>query len=303
MRDYVVSSNIIVMKFQTILFHACHATGANKSEGGCRRILFPFLKTPNMSFQKRKMFESQLCKETVQMEFRFQKVVSALIDTLKARRITPCDLMCKLVAVQTPQELRTVDKPKLFRECYNAIMNSKNMAFAFSTISKYYSFFNYGIVEHIICEFGIDKACLNEYKKELEEFCKRRVSECPFNSFGMEATGDSRLVFVLDSNFATYTVKSLIELQCELCKILRVAPHELRVVAVSDECVKVAFAFPSRLVEITFPLSSDQQKLLLSQDVENVLCNDKVVFARYVQGFLEGSKRYSLLKPLPKIGE
>ena len=281
------------------MFHA----GTNESEGVCRRILFPFLKTPKISFLERKIFESQLCDETMQIEFRFQKVVSAMIEDLEARCITPCDLLCKLVAVQTPQELRTVDNPELFRECYKDVENAKSMASAFIPISKYYSFFNYGIVEHIICEFDIDKACLDEYKKKLEEFCKRRVGECPFNSLGVQSTGDSRLVFVLDCNFATYTLKSLIDFQRKMCEILRVAPHKLRVVEVSDECVKVVFAFPSCLVEVTFPLSSDQQKLLLGQDVQNVLCNDEVVFARYVQGFLEGSKHYSLLKPLPKIGE
>ena len=257
-----------------------------------------------MSGNDRRLLEGRLKRETQLMESRFQKVITSTMQALEAQGCTPNELMRRILAVQTSEELVTENKPKPFMDCHIEIANARNLDFAFLSISRYFSFFNYGIIEHIICEFGFDKACLNEYKEKFKEFCLRRVSECPINALGTQVKGDVPVVFVLDRSFKNYTLNALTLFQSDICKILDVTTFELRFLNAYDECVKLVFTFPSCLVGKVFPLSIDKQKLLMIHDVQKVMCNNEVVFARYLHEFLETRKQYSLLKSsLPKIGE
>ena len=269
-----------------------------------KRPQFPYLKTPGMSGNDRRLLEGRLKLETLLMESHFQKVVTSTVQALEAQGCTPNELIRRMLAVQTSEELVTENKPKPFMDCHIEIANALDLDSAFLSIRRYFSFFNYGIIEHIICEFGFDKACLNEYKEKFKEFCLRRVSECPINALGTQVKGDVPVVFVLDHSFENYTLNALTLFQCEICKIFDVTTFELRILNACDECVKLVFTFPSCLVGKVFPLSIDKQKLLLIHDVQKVMCNNEVVFERYVHEFLETRKQYSLLKSsLPKMGE
>ena len=73
----------------------------------------------------------------------------------------------------------------------------------FYILDKYYSFYNYGIIEKIIGWFGTpeDKERLQIYTENFKRFCKRRTFECPPDIFGPIDKGKTNLVIKVEESW------------------------------------------------------------------------------------------------------
>ena len=144
-------------------------------------------------------------------------------------------------------------------------------------IRDYLSFFNYRVIKHIVDGLGTeqDRAKLQNYEKEFNEYSKRRVYECP-PQYGCKSNADHvDLVLKVDSVYEEFTVKELKKFECRLSQIFCVTPQSvLRLCRVEEGCLKLIFQVPSFVQEKIFPLSREQERALAAEGVIRLTCGD-----------------------------
>ena len=145
----------------------------------------------------------------------------------------------------------------------------------FLVLNEYFSFFNYQLLQHIIKSLGTeeDKAGLQRYKEDFNQYAKRRVFEC-LPEFGPISDADHADIFVkLDSQYDNYTVAQIEGFRHKLSEILRVSFQGiLRLCRVDKGCVQLMFQVPSFVQREIFPLSREQEKALLAVGVIMLRC-------------------------------
>ena len=96
-------------------------------------------------------------------------------------------------------------------------------------IKDYFSFFNYHVIEHIVDKLGTDqnKDDLHNYKKDFDEYSKRRVYECPTVYEPTSSTDHADLVLKLDSMYEKFTVKELRKFEYRLSRTFFVTPQSV----------------------------------------------------------------------------
>ena len=131
------------------------------------------------------------------------------------------------------------------------------------------------IIEHIIKELGTekDKAGLQSYKEEFNQYAKRRIFECQ-PEFGPVSDADHADIFVkLDSQYDNYTVVEIMGFRQKLCEILRVSSQGiLHLCRVDKGCLQLMFQVPSFVHHEIFPLSRKQEKALSAVGVIMLRC-------------------------------
>ena len=144
-------------------------------------------------------------------------------------------------------------------------------------IKDYFSFFNYHVIEHIVEGLGTDqdKVELQNYKKEFDEYSKRRVYECPPVYGPKSDANHADLVLKLDSVYEKFTVKELKKFEYRLSRIFCVSPQSvLRLWRVEEGCLQLIFQVPSFVQKEIFPLSSEQESALAAEGVIRLTCGD-----------------------------
>ena len=139
------------------------------------------------------------------------------------------------------------------------------------------SFFNYHILEHIITVLGTeeDKENLQRYKKQFDDYAKRRIYEC-LPQFGPVSENGYVDVFVkVDLQYERYTVAEVEIFRCELSKILNIS-HQgvLRLCRVEKGCFQLTFQVPIFVQQAIFPLTTKQEMALAENGVIRLVCGE-----------------------------
>ena len=167
-------------------------------------------------------------------------------------------------------------KPAL-QTFFQELRNAKSVEDVLYIIRNCISFFNYHVIEHIVNELGTDqdKANLQNYEREFDEYSKRRVYECP-PVYGPKSDADHiDLVVKVDSVYEEFTVKELKKFQYRLSRIFCVTPQSvLRLCKVEEGCLQLIFQIPSFVQQEIFPLSSEQGRALAAEGVIRLACGD-----------------------------
>ena len=144
----------------------------------------------------------------------------------------------------------------------DASFEGSSLSKVFVKLSKYVSFFDFGIIKLLTYNFGSNtlKKKLKKYKRRLREFCERRVCECPSNVFGDAEKGEKVYVIKIDKSMYTLTVEQLQKLCYEINKILG---HKLlRLLRVDEGCVRLTFrTFENEVFSVTQDQMQDLKKL------------------------------------------
>ena len=79
----------------------------------------------------------------------------------------------------------------LLQTFFQDLQNAESIEDVLWVIKDYFSFFNYRVIEHIVDGLGTDqdRVELQNYKKDFDEYSKRRIYECP-PVFGPMSHGD-----------------------------------------------------------------------------------------------------------------
>ena len=162
-------------------------------------------------------------------------------------------------------------KDKGFEE---VMYNCKNLPEVFRHLSNFVSFFDFDLVKLLTHHFGSPdmKKKLKKYKIKFQNYSKRRVCECPKDSFGEVEKTDKIYKIKTDKILETFTLEELDKLQHKIRKILG---HKLiRLLKVEDGCIELTF----RVFNCDdFCISEDQEQALNDLDVLSVTCQNKVV--------------------------
>ena len=143
-------------------------------------------------------------------------------------------------------------------------------------IRDYVSFFNYHVIEHIVDGLGTDqdKAELQNYKKEFDQYSKRRVYECPPDYGSKSSVGHVDLVLKVDSVYEEFTVKELKKFHYRLSKLLHISQSVLRLCQVEEGCLQIIFQVPTFVQQKIYPLSSEQKNALVAEGVIRLTCGN-----------------------------
>ena len=206
---------------------------------------------------------------------RFQKLVSATIESLISQKASPDNLVSRLMTLGAFKAVFKEPQVPLFQFCFERLEAADTIPKVFLVLKDYFSFFNYHIIEHIIEELGTeeDKTRLQGYKEYFNWYAKRRIFEC-LPEFGPVSDADHADIFVkVDSQYDNYTVAE-IEVFChKLGGILRVSSQGiLRLCRVEEGCFQLTFQVPLFVQKGIFPLSREQKQTLEAEGVIKLTC-------------------------------
>ena len=206
---------------------------------------------------------------------RFQELVSAAIKSFESRCITVDDIVSALMTLGAFKPV--IKEPQLpaLRHCLGELKAARSIENAFMVLKDYFSFFNYHIIEHIIKQLGTkeDKAELQKYKNDFNQYAKRRIFECPPELGAVIDDGNVDLFVKVDSKYDNCTVEEINKFCHKLSEILCVSTQGiLRLCRVEKGCVQLMLQVPTFIQQEIFPLSREQEKDLMAVGVIRLRC-------------------------------
>ena len=219
----------------------------------------------------RLQFESQ------KIIMRFQELLSATVKSLIRRNVSQDELLIHVMALGAFKPVFKESQVPAFHHCSQKLTAADTIPKVFLILKDYFSFFNYHIIEHIIKELGTeeDKAELQRYKEEFNQYAKRRIFKC-IPQFGPVSDADHADIFVkLDSQYDEYNVTEVKWFCHELSEILHISSQGiLRLCRVDEGCFQLMFQVPAFVQHKIFPLSREQERALTAMGVIRLTCGE-----------------------------
>ena len=241
---------------------------------------FPYLKESGLTPEQQEGLSIRLCVESEDIVRKFWHLHSTIYESLRQRNIPVERLVVHLLSLgafdPVSKGSQKCQKP-VFQTFSEELRTAGSIEDVLLVIEDYLSFFNYHVIEHIVNKLGTDqdKIELQNYKKEFDEYSKRRIYECPPGYGSMSKANHIVLVMKLDSVYEKYTVKELKKFEYRLSRIFCVTPQSvLRLCRVEEGCLQLIFQVPSFVQQEIFPLSSEQERALAAEGVIRLTCGD-----------------------------
>ena len=186
---------------------------------------FPYLDLSKLTHEQQEELGGRLRSESQQIMMEFQELVSATIKSLITRNVPLDKLVSHVMALGAFDPVFKEPQVPVFRFYFNELKAADTIPKVFLVLKDYFSFFNYHIIEYIIealCT-AEDKAKLQKYKEDFNQYAKRRIFECPLE-FGPVSNIDHADIFVImDSQYEGYTVAEIKRFHYKLSEIVRVS--------------------------------------------------------------------------------
>ena len=238
---------------------------------------FSYPNIENLSSQARVALESRLLKDSEIIMSKFGDLIHHTVNSIVSR-VTVKELYVRLKCLEAYEPTRS--PVPLLQDQMDEIERAEDVLSVFCILSKYYSFFNYGIIEKLISWFGTpeDKERLETYTESFKWFCKRRTFECPPDIFGHTIDkGKTDLVVKVEKSWDPTpregcSLENVRRLCNSLADILEVKPETLYLRQINKGCVELLFQVPPFVEEDIFPLSVEQERLLTAVGVTRLTC-------------------------------
>ena len=237
---------------------------------------FPYLKESGLTPEQQEELRIRLCVESEDIAHKFWHLHSRVYESLRERNVPVDRLVAHLLSLSAFDPIyKGSQKPVL--QTFQELRSAGSIENVLFIIRDYFSFFNYRVIEHIVDGLGTDqdRVELQNYKKEFEQYSKRRVYECP-PEYGSKSNADHvDLVVKVDSVYNEFTVEELKKFQYRLSRIFCVTPQSvLRLCRVEEGCLQLIFQIPSFVQQEIFPLSSEQESALAAEGVIRLTCGE-----------------------------
>ena len=208
---------------------------------------------------------------------QFQELVSATMNSFIRQKVPQAVLVSHVMTLGAFKPVFKEPQVPLFQYCFQKLEAAHSIPNVFLILKDYFSFYNYHVIEHIIKELGTeeDKAELQRYKENFNQYAKRRIFEC-LPEFGPVSDADHADVFVkVDLQYENYTVAEIEIFRHKLSEILRVSSQGiLRLCRVEKGCFQFTFQVPSFVQQEIFPLSREQERTLKAKGVMKLTCGE-----------------------------
>ena len=236
---------------------------------------FSYINIGKLSYQARIALESKLLKDSDDIMSKFGDLIHHTVNSIVAC-VSVKELRIRLSSLGAYRPTR--ESVPLLRNQLDEIERAEDVLSVLCILDKYYSFFNYGIIEKLIGWFGTpeDKERLQTYTENFKRFCKRRTFECPPDIFGHTVdNGKTNLVVKVEESWDPRegcSLENVRRLCNSLADILEVEPETLYLCRIDKGCVELLFQVPSFVQEDIFPLSIKQEQSLTSIGVTRLTC-------------------------------
>ena len=216
------------------------------------------------------------------MRLQFGRLVTKTRDSVEER--TPVVKFAGSILALGAYEPAPKDRDRsLLDEHREEIKHAKSISEVFITLTPYWNYLNYELLEYIIELYGTsdDNERLKSYKEELYKFCKRRIFELTLSESGSgtdSALSPKQEKFIVKFNVRKdITYEATLQMKGRIAEILHVNLAALIIVHVDTGCVQLTFLIPKFIAQEIFPLSDDQASAL-SRDVAVIRleCGDYV---------------------------
>ena len=208
---------------------------------------------------------------------QFQQLLSATIKSFQSQCVPLSHLVTHVMSLGAFDPVYKQPQVPMLHHCFQKLETADSIPKIFWILKDYFSFFNYHVIEHLILELGReeDKAKLQKYKEDFNQYAKRRIFECP-SEFGPVSDADHADIFVkLDSQYENYTVTEVERFRCQLSKILHISSQGiLRLCRVEKGCIQLTFQVPLFVQQEIFPLSREQEMALKAEGVIKLVCGE-----------------------------
>ena len=212
--------------------------------------------------------------DSLEMDKKFSNLVTKLRKSLESRivlkQLTTClmDVSCYKQVFKSPNQC-------LFWEKREDLQKASDIYDVWDVIRGYFSYFSYGLIEHLTDHLGSDEDKDNflVYVKEFKEYAERRV-QYP-TKFDCGSRDDSTTMIVkLDSTYDKCELLYLKQFEENLAKILAVDVKTLILCGINEGCVQLVFEVPSFIPPDIFPLTPNQEAELKDLGVIQLDCED-----------------------------
>ena len=227
-----------------------------------------------VSEEEKEHLKQRLYSESVDMMYKFQKLFSATIKSLKERKVTVKELSnhigC-LVAIEPVYEDSKLGQLRC------ELPNVKTIDDVMAIVREYSSFFNYQILQNIIDNVGDkkDRENLATYLQEFAEYAKRKVYECPCEVGQISEAGRSNVFVTLDKSYNNCTVSCLKNFERKLAEILNISSDVVVVLCrIAPGSLQLIFQISLSIQKAIFPLSSEQERALTKLGVDQLSCGE-----------------------------
>ena len=236
---------------------------------------FPYLKVSGLTPEQQEELRIRLCVESEDMVHKFWHLHSRVYESLRKQRVPVDRLVAHLLSLHAFEPFYKDSQKPALQTFFQELQNAGSVEKVLFIIRDYISFFNYHVIEHIVEGLGTDqdRAELQNYKRDFDQYSKRRVYECP-PEYGSKSDADHvDLVLKLDSVYEEFTVKELKKFQYRLGRIFCVSSQSvLRLRQVEEGCLQLIFQIPSFVQQEIFPLSTEQESALAAEGVIRLTC-------------------------------
>ena len=238
---------------------------------------FPYLQESGLTPEQQEGLSIRLCVESEDIVRKFGRLHSRVYESLCERNVPVDKLVTHLLSLGALDPVYKDSQKPALHYFSQELRSAQSIEDVLYIISDYISFFNYHVIEHIVEGLGTDqdRAELQNYEKEFDEYSKRRVYECP-PVYGPKSDAEHvNLVVKVDSVFEEFTVKALKKFEYRLSRIFCVSSQSvLRLCRVEAGCVQLIFQIPSFVQQEILPLSSEQESALAAEGVIRLTCGD-----------------------------
>ena len=228
------------------------------------------------------------------MDRKFAKLTTSIYQSLISSNISKDQLTACLMGFSCTTKVFDGSDQSMFRKQRKKFEDtSATVATVWSIIGDYISFFDYDILEMIADTLGTeqDKLKIAEYKNDFEAYAKRRVfiddvssqSDPSLAKESSTSTSENEdtcskartsMFVMLDPSYDDCEIGHLKRLQNKFSSILNLKKGVLQLRKVRKGSVQLVLVVPDFLVDIIFPLSSDQESALGELGVTQLDCGD-----------------------------
>ena len=230
-----------------------------QSSGQVVGLSFPYLDTSNLSLHERKDLIQKLSSDYTNILNKFAALQTSTSESLdkqniSAEKIANCALSLALY--------KSDDVPRpLLADEQESLEAAKTIDRVFILLRKHklISYFDYGILKHIIETHGTedDKHKLKEYVNEFYKFCQHKVFEVP--PVISECTSSTRKIFkVLMTRDMKTALTDIEAAERKIADILGLSHSVLTLHEITPGSLELTLSIPIQIVDEIFPLQASQ---------------------------------------------
>lgn len=244
------------------------------------KFSYKFLDLNKLTDLEQRDLKGRLTNDYMRITSKYSNLVQHVIQSLSDRMVSPkklCMVLMNLSAFPV-QKHEPAAKP-LLEDNMDNIRNAEDVDDVFYILRSYGSFFDCHVVKHIVnsrlCTES-DRKELEKYENELTRYCQRNIFEVPHIAT-MNPDFRKFVMKVDDVVLKSLEMKAIDAFRVKLAEACSLEPYTLHLCSVDKGCVQLIFQIPPCVVNLVFPLTTEQQLTLKKLGVIRLECGDYVI--------------------------